>query len=90
MNEEIEEYLHYRAGCQNLLLHTGLHGGTADCSKVAHGVFSGYGLPRSRLSAHYDGLIPLISYRRTKKRSSGHPVLLDILDCQSVVFFFLI
>lgn len=74
MNEEIEEYLHYRAGRQHFFFHTGLCGGTADCGKVAHGVFSRYGLPSSRLSAHYDGLIPLVSYKRT----DSHPIILDI------------
>lgn len=64
MNEQTEDYLHYRAGCQHFLLHAGLHGGAADCGKVTHGVFSGYCLPCSRLPTHYDGLIPVISYGR--------------------------
>lgn len=67
MNEETKEYLHYRARCQHFFFHAGLRGGAADCGKVAHGVFSGYGLSCAGLPAHYDGLIPLISYRKTNE-----------------------
>ena len=53
-------YLHDGVGGQHLLLHVGLAGRTADGSKVPHGILGRHRLPRPRLAAHDDGLIPLV------------------------------
>ncbi len=82
-------YLHDGAGRQHFLLHAGLSRGAADRGEVTHGVFSRNRLPCTRFSAHDDGLILLVSYRRKRRDciviAINYEHFLDTLYCLNLL-----
>lgn len=63
-------HLHDGVGSQDFLLHVGLAGRAADCSKVSHGVFGWYCLSCSGLPTNNDRLVPLIPARLNRKQNN--------------------